>query len=151
MKPKQIAKQVQIEQEMLSHIEQALRTALDWEVGGSDLSRNISTLRFVAESFRRHLDRAWALQEHGGYMQVVLELKPNLSGTVETMKRTHIRLQGELDGILLLLEQIGPAEREAFLALRGRLELFLGQLKTHDETEAELLMDAFLTEEGGPG
>ena len=149
MDPQDIAKQMQVEREMLVHIENALRAALGWEVKEDDFSRNLSTLRFVAQSFQRHLNRAWVLQEKGGYMQVVLEMKPHREPTIETMKREHARLQGILDVLILKLDGIFPTGRDAFLGVRDQMLEFLENLKAHSEKESHLLQEAFMQEEGG--
>ena len=64
-----IAKQIEVEFALLLNIQNAFRIALDWKTERNANSRKLSTLRFVAASFERHLTRLRALSEHGGYMQ----------------------------------------------------------------------------------
>ena len=149
MDPQDIAKQMQVEREMLIHIESALRAALGWDVREDDFSRNVSTLRFVAQSFQRHLNRAWVLQEQGGYMKVVLEIRPHLETTIEAMKRDHARLQGVLDVVILKLDRVSPSDRETFINLRDEFLEFLEDLKNHNVKETHLSQEAFMLEEGG--
>lgn len=149
MDPQDIAKQMQVEREMLIHIENALRAALGWDVREDDFSRNVSTLRFIAQSFQRHLNRAWVLQEQGGYMNVVLEIRPHLETTIEAMKRDHARLQGVLDVVILKLDRVSPSDRETFINLRDEFLEFLEDLKNHNVKETHLSQEAFMQEEGG--
>ena len=51
-----IRKQGQIENQMLQHLMDALRTTLAWRVDGRDMSRKLSTLRFIAQAFQRTLE-----------------------------------------------------------------------------------------------
>ena len=58
-----IARQTQVEQELLGHIMHVLRTSSSWPVPGPDGSRKLSTLRFVAQSFQRHLEHLLTLED----------------------------------------------------------------------------------------
>jgi hypothetical protein len=58
-----IAQQISIEHGMLKHITDALRLALGWQMEGDDLSRKLSTVRFISQSLQRHLEHLMALEE----------------------------------------------------------------------------------------
>jgi hypothetical protein len=63
----EVAQQMQVEHGLLRHLIQGLRATAAWEVPGPDASRKLSTLRFVAGSFQRHLERPLALEEYDGW------------------------------------------------------------------------------------
>lgn len=149
MLPEDIAKQSLVEREMLTYIEQALRVALDWDASEGDFARNLSTLRFVTQSFQRHLNRAWALQQHGGYLLSVLEKKPHLERAVTEMQQNHNRLEAELDTITVALERVSSSDLTTFDRLRKQLIAFLDALKQHNANEVQLYQDAFMLVEGG--
>jgi hypothetical protein len=67
MAPQDITQQTLLEQGMLYHLTDALRSVIDWKLHGADLSRKLSTLRFIAQSFQRHLERVMALEEYDGW------------------------------------------------------------------------------------
>ena len=50
-----ISQQVLVEQEMLNHIMNAVRTILDWKIQEHDLSRKLTSLLFITQSFQRRL------------------------------------------------------------------------------------------------
>ena len=77
-----VARQTQVEHEMLGHIMEALRTAAGWQVRGPDASRKLSTLRFVAGSFQRHLEHLLTLEECDGYLGLALP------GALQARQRT---------------------------------------------------------------
>ena len=62
----EVAQQMQVEHGLLQHLIQGLRATAAWPVPGPDASRKLSTLRFVAGSFQRHLERLLALEEFAG-------------------------------------------------------------------------------------
>ncbi len=82
----EIAKQVEVELALLVNIEQSLRIALDWETEDRGNIRKLSTLRFVARSFERHLTRLRVLAEYGGYMHLVTDSKPHLASAVQGLQ-----------------------------------------------------------------
>ena len=96
-----IAKQLHIEQELLDHIQSSLRSTIDWKTEPSNVARKLSTLRFIAEIFHRHLERLMAIDEYDGYMSHVLHTSPQLASAVEVLKRDHEMLRLDLNHTLL--------------------------------------------------
>ncbi len=62
MEPHEIAEQIKVEHFLLKQIMEGLRITTAWQVEGTDASRKLSTLRFIAGSFQRHLDRLRTLE-----------------------------------------------------------------------------------------
>ena len=151
MDSEDIAKQAMIEREMLGHIEQALRVVLGWQPSGGKAARKLSTLRFVGQSFQRHLDRLKVMDEHAGYMKLVVDAKPHLAATVETSKADRDKLQVTLDRVMLQMEHVSPDDSEKFDGLCEELSRFLDALTRHTQKERELFQEAFVREEGGSG
>ena len=86
-----IAQQTLLEHGMLNHLTDALRSVIDWKFQGDDFSRKLSTLRFIAQSFQRHLERLMALEEYDGYMDMVGGLSPHLGKDVQGRRpRRHL-------------------------------------------------------------
>ncbi|RJP37184.1 MAG: hypothetical protein C4547_06020 [Phycisphaerales bacterium] len=149
--PHEIGKQIEVELALVAHIERALLTALGWRTGGGGNIRKLSTLRFVARSFERHLTRLRVLSEYGGYMNVVLETKPHLASEVRSLKEARDTLHARLERIILRLEHVVPNDAAAFDALCAELERYLDDLSSHGHAESELLQHSFAQEEGGSG
>src|SRR5882757_56856 len=79
MDHKAVTEQLQIEHGMLTHISNALRTTLDWHVEGHNTGRKLESLRFITQSFARHLERVLSLEEQEGYLDSVYETQPHLT------------------------------------------------------------------------
>src|SRR5262245_18221853 len=84
-----ISQQILIEHQTLAYVASALRTTLAWHYEAVDLSRKLASLRFVGQSFDRHLKRLMALEEADGYMAVVCENRPELSDRVDALRNEH--------------------------------------------------------------
>lgn len=147
----EISKQIAVEVALLIHIEEALRIALDWGTGRRGNIRKLSTLRFVARSFERHLARVRALSEFGGYMHLIAARMPQLGEKIEMLRRTRDELHVHLEKMLLEMEHCATDDAAAFEAICGELENYLGELASHAQQEADLLQQCFADAEGGSG
>ena len=150
MNPHDIAQQSLVENGMLEHLEEALRNTMAWEVHGPDLSRKLSTLRFIAGSFQRHLERLFTLEEFDGYMDLVLKTSPNLGKQVFSLKEEHGRLRNGARQIVNRMERLAPTDQPGFDTICGDLQVLLQKLDQHTKKEVELFQEAF-HEGGGEG
>jgi hemerythrin-like domain-containing protein len=141
--------QAVIEHEALRHIIGALRTVLDWKPSGNDVSRKLSSLRFIIQSFQRHLERLMALKEQDGYMTGVLAEKPNLAEQVDALLADHDHFQESMHRLILQLEHISATDKAKFDAVCLDLEELLVKLDDHHRREADLMQEAFLRDVGG--
>ena len=151
MAKKDIRIQAEIEREMLSHIENGLRTVLAWHTEGADYSRKLSTLRFIAQSFERHLDRVQALDEHDGFIPMVLETKPHLHPQIEDLKTRRDEERSRVQRIVSRLDRLVPDKMDDFDRLCNELGDVLERFKAQRQRELALLQEAFTQEEGGDG
>jgi hypothetical protein len=145
------AQQALVEREMLNHLIGALRATMAWQVEGDDWSRRLSTLRFIAQSFQRHLGRLMALEEYDGYMNVVMEASPHLSRAVNGLKQEHAQFRIAAVRIVHRLEGISADDHPAFARVCDDLQSLLQVLDEHHVKEAELLHEAFARDGGGEG
>jgi uncharacterized membrane protein YccC len=146
-----VEQQAMVEHAMLKHICNALRVTLDWKVEGDDLSRHLSSLRFVSQSLQRHLDRMMALEECDGYMDEVVEASPHLAEKVATLKQDHERFRHAVRRIVSRLERLSPTDLSAFGKTCDALRDLLGRLDEHSATETAVIQEAYLQDEGGSG
>lgn len=145
------AAQCQIERQILQHVKQALRISLGWEVDADDLQQKLSSVRFTAQSFRRHLERIMTLEENDGYLIDVGEAKPNLAQRAAVLHREHDEFRASINDIVPAMEQITPHDAEQFRAACRSLVALLDRLDEHDQRESRLLQEAFCDDEGGEG
>jgi len=149
MDHKAISDQVLVEHEMLMHVTNALRTILDWKARDYDLSRQLSSLRFTCGSFQRHLERLMALEEHDGYMDVVIKSHPEFAKEVDLLRKEHDDFRRTLNRTVHRLERVSPDDRPMFSAVCEELLALLEKVDKHSAKETDLLQEAFLRDEGG--
>ena len=146
-----IAQQTFLEQGMLNHITDALRSTIDWKLQGDDLSRKLSTLRFMAQSLQRHLERVMALEEYDGYMDMVGRLSPHLGKEVDALRQEHDQFRKAVPRIVARLERISSTDHIPLGIVCDELLVLLEGLEGHNRKEADLIQEAFDREGGGEG
>src|SRR5262245_65452120 len=104
-------KQAAVEHEALRHIIGALRTVMDWKPAPDDLSRKLASLRFICQSFQRHLERLMALKEENGYMADAVEQMPSVAEKVQGLLREHDQLDESVHRLLLKLDQTSSTDQ----------------------------------------
>jgi hypothetical protein len=143
--------QLLVEHQTLGHITSALRATIGWKYPATNLSRKLESLRFVGESFKRHLKHLMELEEQGGYMSVVVTSRPESKEEVEKLQGEHAQFRKSLTRILARLRAVAPADRDTLESISQDLLGLLEQLDAHGKREVDLLQDALLTDEGGEG
>lgn len=143
--------QTTIEHEALKHITSALRTVMDWHPSGDEAARKLSSLRFIAQSFQRHLERLMALKEQDGYLANAIDEKPNFAEKAKALLVEHDQFDESLHRLLLKLDNIAATDKKAIDSACHELEELLIKLDDHHRREAELIQEAFLRDDGGHG
>jgi hypothetical protein len=148
---REIARQAEVELAILLGVEQSLRTALQLMTRDRANSRKLSTLRFVARSFERHLTRTRVLADYGGYMHSITDANPHLASQVRALRDVREDLQANFERMILRLEYVSPDDTAAFGRICADLDRYLDDLEAHGQKEMELLQSSFAQEEGGSG
>ena len=146
-----VGHQCLLEHQILNHVMAALRLSLQWKVTAVGYAKKLSTVRFTAQSFQRHLERLLNLEEGGGYMSLVRERQPALYHQVLSLRQEHDEFRAALAGILAELDQL-PADNGACLDdLCGQLDQLLVKLEQHHHREIDLMQEALTVDVGGEG
>lgn len=143
-----LAQQTAVEHTLLQYLMEGLRTTIAWQQQGDGVARKLSTLRFIGQSFQRHLERLLALEECDGYMDLVLQRSPQLRKTVDALREEHEFLRRSVRRIVLRLEQMS-GDPLPFRAVCAKLIVLLDKLDEHDRKETSLIQEAFEREVGG--
>jgi hemerythrin-like domain-containing protein len=151
MNHEDVARQTQVEQELLGHIMQVVRISAGWPVPGPDASRKLSTLRFVAQSFQRHLEHLLTLEEYDGYMDLVLTSAPRLGRLTEALKAEHDVFRRETRQFVQRLERLPATDVRALDEVCGDLLGLLNKVEEHNAKETALIQEAMDQDEGGEG
>jgi hemerythrin-like domain-containing protein len=144
MDHKIIPQQVLIEHEILANVTDAMRAAIGWKYPGEDLSRKLSSLRFVAGSFKSHLDRLFELEEHEGYIDAISRSCPRLRPQLDALRLEHGKLRDGLAKVSPRLDAIAAEDRESFSAVCDDLLRLLHELEEHNTRETNLIEEALL-------
>jgi iron-sulfur cluster repair protein YtfE (RIC family) len=146
MQRKEIAEQTRVENGMLKYLVEGLR-----KVHGPDYSRKLSTLRFITQSFQRHLEHMMSLEETNGYMDMVLTTAPQLGRSVDALRKDHEWFRSALGSIASRLERLAPTDAAALADVSQDLHNLLHKLDEHSKKEADLVLEAIERDEGGEG
>jgi hemerythrin-like domain-containing protein len=99
--------------------------------------------RVLLIGLRNAMQEHFALEEEGGYFAEALAAAPRLTRRAETLFRHHNELRRRARWLAELLRKADGAE-PAWEDFRSELLVFLGDLRTHETEENELMRDAFL-------
>jgi hypothetical protein len=146
-----IARQTQIEHDLLRHVMEGLRVTSAWQVPGPDGARKLSTLRFIAGSFQRHLERLLGLEEHDGYMGVVSAPTAHLGRLAATLRAEHDGFRVESRRIVVVLERLPAEDVPGLDSACAELLRLLDRVEGHNRKEMALLHEAVARDEGGEG
>jgi hypothetical protein len=147
----EFAQQTAVENGLMKSLCDGLRAALAWDASEEEFSRKLSTVRFIFQSFQRHLERLMSLEEVDGYMDSVLQTNPHLSKAVASLKEDHGRFRLATGRTAQQLERISASDFDAFAAVCDDMSEILQQLDEHTNDEAKLFLEGFEQEEGGEG
>jgi hypothetical protein len=146
-----IARQTVIENHILRLLIEGLRSALAWKLATDDFSRKLSSVRFITQSFQRHLERLMALEEYDGYMVRLEKKAPQLTRAVSDLKQENETFRTEIRRILHGLEHLSSTDRATFANLCDELLNLLKDLEEHCKKETDLYHEAFEQDAGGEG
>jgi hemerythrin-like domain-containing protein len=146
----EIAEQLVLENSVLNLLIEGLRSALAWKVTNG-FSRKLSSVRFIAQSFQRHLERLMALEEYDGYMVHVEKKAPQLARTVSHLKQEHDAFRTGIRRILHGLDHVSSTDHATFTSLCDELLILLKGLDKHGKKETDLYHEAFEQDAGGEG
>jgi hypothetical protein len=151
MDRQEVAQQTQVEQEMLGHIMHVLRTSAAWPVIGTDASRKLSTLRFVAGSFQRHLERLLALEENDGFLDMVRSSAPWLGRKTDALQAQHAGFRAQAQQLVGRFERLSSSDLPGLDAVCADMLVLFGKIDEHNRKGIALLLEATARDEGGEG
>lgn len=145
-----LAHRTYVEQTMLRQLMEALRVTLAREEKQADSSERIRTLRFIMQSFQRHLERMMSLEEDDGYLGWVADENPRLNRAVAALREEHDRFRAAVPSVMSRLAQTATDGHD-FNETCAELLSLLRLLDEHREKESVLLQEAVVRDGGGEG
>jgi hypothetical protein len=140
-----------MEHQILEHVKQAMRVTLNWHAPDVSMPRKLSSLQFTIKSFQRHLERVMMIEEEGGYMSEVVDVKPYLEDRISFLAGDHKRFRDRLRNLMPVLNEIREWEQPRFLEVCEALNTLLDDVDQHDNREVELLQESAVVDDGGEG
>ena len=145
----ELIQKVRQEHLRLREIKAALVAALERSPEG-DAEQWLKSLRQSFEHFRAHLIHRIALEELGGFLNIVLERRPTLSNQVEHLKQRHAEMIEMAGETMAELRKLDPAKPESVEQAALLVKMALSEVKYHEEAET-LLVSFVFTQDTGTG
>lgn len=102
------------------------------------------------EEFAEHIGRHLKMEEDGGYLTQVVELRPTLSEAVGIIRHEHEELGQILRDLRVAVREVAPTDVLVLRDCCRRVEHFLTWLERHEEHENHIMLYAF-TQDIGAG
>jgi hemerythrin-like domain-containing protein len=108
-------------------------------------------MRIGFERLQKHLERHFAAKEEDGYLSMVIEQRPTLSGQVEQMRNEHGEILHMGEQILRDLSELEPKNRLLLADACARIQRFIAVVADHDQREIMITMYVFSQDIGQTG
>ena len=128
------------EHQLLAHIAEALRTTIDWALRTQDCTSRLPSLRFIANSFHRHLEHILELEEREGYLPTVDSHRhSDLQDDIDILRREHDLFRQRLRFAVDRLEGVSPTDYLSVGEVCTALMRLLDNINDHNHREMLLI------------
>lgn len=146
-----LIQQIEVESQALEYVTRALEVTLGWTVDCTGFSRKLSSVRFLTESYQRHLERLFALEEVDGFMLGVSGLNPELTNLVDHLELEHEKFRAAIRELVVRIDLASPSQLDEFDSMCAQLRVTVNQVLEHLRRESELLVKSLYQDTGGQG
>ena len=148
MSDKNIAARVAEEHKKLVGIIEDLRAAA-MEIPPAPRESWLTTLREKFFRFRAHLIHRIALEEIGGFLEQVVQMRPALAKDIEHLQRENRDILASIEQVHQGLADTAPDDADRLRHLRMRIYHILSAVQHHAEHEDLLISFAYTQDTGG--
>jgi hypothetical protein len=142
-----VIRRVRQEHERLREIKATLVTALKCPPS-ADPAECLNKLRDAFEHYRAHLVHRIALEEIGGFLNVVVERRPDLATEVENLRRDHRELISRAGDTMKKLRSLAAGTPEALEQAALLVRMSLAEVNYQEEAESLLVSFIFNQDTG---
>ena len=146
-----IFQQNSVESGAISHLSDAIRSAITWPFPRKQPGRKVATVRYLCQMYRQTLERVMAIEENDGYMDAVRDSDIRFDDKMDQLRREHNVIRASWQEIMPQLERISPSNEPEFELICDHIVSLLGQVEQHLQREADLIAEAALVDLGGEG
>lgn len=143
-----ILNQAEVENMMLKNARNALLAIMEWQTEGETFTRKLSSFRHAVQVFQSQLVRVFAIEEHDGFMDVVLECSPHFAERIARFKKDHENLRAEIEIVATKLDRLEPDSLAGLGVVSEQLQAVLRKIEAHGQRETECVQDALMTDVG---
>ena len=122
--------------------------ALTTAVPQQGLDAWVDDIRARFDHFRAHLYHHMALEEDGGYLESVLDVRPTLAADVERLRKDHKELGRIMDTIHQTLTDLKPEDRQQARECCYGIDCLLSYVEHHEKNENLLVTYVFTQDIG---
>src|SRR5262249_11698601 len=138
-----VVRQTQVEKKLLKFLTEGVKNTLAWKIQGEDLSRKLSTLKFITRSFKSHMERLMDLEERDGYMDIVVEKHPHLCKSVDALRAEHDSFRQGICRLVQDLDRVLPTDQNTLTRICDQTTVLLKNVDEHNRKEADIFQEAF--------
>jgi hemerythrin-like domain-containing protein len=149
MEAKELTEWMLDEHEKINNLTDELRDRVTASPRG-DRASWIAELRTRIDEYATRMCKHMDLEEQGGYLAQVTELRPTLSEAVEIIKNEHEELKVILAGLKTAVHELAPTDNLLVRDCCKRVEHLLTWLERHEQHETHIIMYAFTQDIGSP-
>ncbi|RMF75629.1 MAG: hypothetical protein D6744_13195 [Planctomycetota bacterium] len=136
------AKWLQAEFEAISELSKVLRLHIA-HMPSTNIAEWLGGLKLAYNRLHEHLDRFFADQREGGYLDDILEERPRLERDVTRLRHEQAELSRIADSIQRDLDETGPDDRALIADVCARIQRFMAIVANHAKCEAMLTQLVF--------
>lgn len=115
-----------------------------------DRPKWIADLQSRFDDFATRLRRHAEMEEQGGHLAQVVEVRPTLSKAVEVIRHEHEELTVILEDVQAAVHELAPTDNLLLRDCCKRVDHFLSWIERHEEHENHIVLYAFTQDIGTP-
>ena len=138
-----ISQQMLLEHEVVARVADALRTAIGWG-HHAGAAQKLDSIRFLAESFQRHVERMLDLEEHGGYLELLGRSHPQLGSELDRLLREHDEFRRGIEHVLGEMQGFDASNPVELDTILDELTSLLARIDSHNKIEMSMLQEVVL-------
>ena len=108
----------------------------------------IEELQARFEKFRAHFTKHMVLEEQGGYLTAVLDIRPTLSTEIDRLQHEHVELNRIMTSVQAAVAKLKPEDKLLVRDCCRRIENLLHYVEHHENDENLLLITTLTTDLG---
>ncbi len=141
---------IRAEHERVMRVAQEIWAIIESETPAEQFSQWRHALHQLLGDLANDLREHFNLEDEGGFMSAVLSRAPQKAPIVQRLQREHAEIARRLNKVVMDVEAVRHGNEASVLDIRQQTTGVLSLLDAHEATEASLIQETYLQDEGGP-